>query len=823
MRVRFGWVLAAVASVGACSDRVQHVRKEAPPGATGPSVRLALTAPIPDFLDVPFPSDIYLANGKIVDPIPNMKRVLFRNGDYVTHALAGMNGFSRIAMATFWLDDPEAPKSEDDLPGSAMVDRQSLPGSEEACVADTSSVFLLDLEAAAPADARVLCRSDFHTDQEGSQSRPALAVGPARGILLTEGHRYVAVVTSRVRTVGGKNLMASPDFQAVIDGNRATPGAQLYGAALDKVRSLLGPALAGDGAEIVGLAPFTTKNTTREIYAMREALDREPEPVLRWEPEVVAPMVPARFGKPAGADPLPAGFTATLDAWLGVATAKLEDDETDDPDRDLPVRAHDKISAIGTGVFEAVNFLSTKGGNYDDPDFATFIRDGSGAFVKNPDKPLVKIWVTLSIPATPAPPTGYPVVIFQHGLGGSRHDFFGLANTFAAKGWVGVAIDSVTFGARAASPIFQKDEHTDYERAPGATYVGGDGIADLFNGNRNGAFDMFGGLKNLGAIRDQFRQAALDNSQLVRLLRSPTLDLAPLQVGADAIQLDPDRIAFVGESLGGSQGVTAAAIEPHVKHWMLNVAGGGLLTELAAHSPVIAIQLGLAGGLNFGLTGDKFNSTHPFVSLAQLVAEPGDPLDYAEFLIKKMQTVNGVAMAPRNVYQTEVIFDELVPNEANEALARAAGFGLALPNVGSNAGISDLKNPGGNPHKVPLPDVAPDADGVIANTPFEGITAVVVQTAPSGHGANLVNGTANRTFAVPYAQFETNTPFPLLSKSYRVKTSYRAMQAVMTQFFEDGFAGRVPRISGFVPPVRDTDGDGAMDDVDADPNDPDVR
>ena len=37
------------------------------------------------------------------------------------------------------------------------------------------------------------------------------------------------------------------------------------------------------------------------------------------------------------------------------------------------------------------------------------------------------------------------------------------------------------------------------------------------------------------------------------------------------------------------------------------------------------------------------------------------------------------------------------------------------------------------------------------------------------------------------------------------------------------FAGKVPSVSGVKTPVRDYDGDGATDDVDADPSDPSVK
>ncbi|MEO6418284.1 MAG: hypothetical protein ABIP39_02690, partial [Polyangiaceae bacterium] len=257
--------------------------------------------------------------------------------------------------------------------------------------------------------------------------------------------------------------------------------------------------------------------------------------------------------------------------------------------------------------------------------------------------------------------------------------------------------------------------------------------------------------------------------------------------------------------------------------WVLNVAGAGLLLEIGTHGPGIALQLGLAGGLNFGFTGDKFSESHPLVTIIQTINDPGDAINYAGNLVTTPQPLKGAKTNSRNILQIEAIYDELVSNESNEALARAAGYGLGLPNVGSNAGILDLKNIAGNAGRVPLPDVAPDGAGAIHDTPIPGTTAVVIQTSPSAHGADMYSSKGHRTFAIPFARWDTNEPFPMLDKDFKVRTSYREIQATLTQFIDDGFQGKVPRVAGFKAPIRDMDDDGSPDDQDADPNNPAVK
>jgi dienelactone hydrolase len=787
---------------------------------TQPVVRFEGTANA--FMGIPFPSDAYLQNGKVV-PLPAMEGVVKQNSAFLQHSLAQMDGFSRTAMSVFFLDDLAKPLDDDGVRPTALVDVASLPASEAQCMSDGSSVFFLDLAATDPSRARIPCRAAFHAPK-GTKTRPVLGVGPGRGILLEEGHQYAAVVTNRVKTKDGVTLGGTSDWTQATKGDRRNPLGNLYGPAYDKAKTLLAGALLGTD-EIVGMTVFTTTKMGQELFALRDQLEDAAPAVLKWDDNSVAPMKAARFVA-GDLGPLPTGFTATLDDWLGVVDAKNKlPNGVDDPDSKLPVHAHDKIAVVGTAEFDGINYLQVKPLGYEDVEHANFARDGAGKPIPAPEKPTNKIWATFFVPRGTMPAKGWPIVILQHGLSSSRAYALDLANVFCAEGWAVVAIDSVTFGARAADPKYQKDDHTNWEKAPGAKYVGGDGIGDPDDkGATNGSFDLFGGLKNIGALRDQLRQAGFDTAQLVKLLRSNP-DLAPLKVGTDAPKIDGDAIAYVGDSLGGIEGAIAAGIEPNVKAWVLNVAGGSLVQELGTHSPVVSNQLNLAGAFNFGFQSDQFTESHLLTTLVQTIEDPGDPLFYAQALQLLPHPLKGTPTKPRNVLQIEVLFDEVVANESNEALARAAGFPLATPNVGSNAAIRDLKAPDANPARIVFPEAKPDANGVIKDAPGAGYTAVLIQTAPSQHGADLTTKSCRHEYKAPWALFDTNEPFTHFdaTQQYGVTCAYLETQATVTQFVKTAFAGGAPEIKGFKAPVRDLDGDGTLDATDPDPNDPKVK
>lgn len=769
---------------------------------------------------VPFPTDAYLdATGHVMNPIPGFDDVITQNGNLIERELAEMDGFSRITHALFWVDDSSLPLDDNGNVQSANIDENSLPFDEAACTSDQSSVYLLDLQATDPASARVPCRAHFQDDRDiGSESHPVVAVGPARGIVLEEGHRYAAVMTSRLRDTSGKNVKASDAFLALPKLASPTAIQKMYQDALATANGLLAGAL-GTTASIVSIAPFTTHTRAKEIFQARAALDAIPTPKLSFDAQDLAPMGAARFSKLVqGA--LPAGFSASLDDWLGVVDPKnvLADGE-DDWDNQLPVRAHNKIAAWGTAVFDATNFLQNLPGGFDVPAQDHFARDAQGNIVANGT---YKIWVSIAVPDAPMPAGGYPTVIVQHGLGASREYVLEVADLFCAKGWLVVGIDSITFGARAIEPQYQVDTTTDYVNAPGVKYNGPDGIADNTPQGRNPPTDLFGNFQNLGAFRDQLREAALDTAQLERVIASDP-DLSPLATDQGTPHIDPTRIAYVGESLGSIEGEVAAAIVPQIEPWIFSVGGGGFIFEAAVHGPGIGALLGAAAGLYFHFLHDRLTEFHPLINLVQESVESADPLLYARDLVRAPQPVSNLQPKSHSVLLLECLYDELVANEAGESWAREAGLLLASPDVGVNSSVMDLKNPSSGRWRTPLQEAQPDGTGTIHDVPQAGLTGVVVQEDPCDHGSDWVSSKGSHQYAIPYVSYQNASLYVRLDSAFDIPNPYRGAAQQFVEFIADSFAGKTPGVVVRTAPVRDFDADGVTDDLDSAPSDPTVH
>ncbi|MDI1433221.1 alpha/beta hydrolase family protein [Polyangium sorediatum] len=244
-----------------------------------------------------------------------------------------------------------------------------------------------------------------------------------------------------------------------------------------------------------------------------------------------------------------------------------------------------------------------------------------------------------------------PVVIYGHGLGGDKDGTWGTAQRLAAihpNGAAVFGIDSPEHGSRAKKP----DQNA------------------LF-----AAFGFFGidsatGEFDIGKARDNFRQMASDQLELVRLVDSlGSLDVLPVGAPDGVPDLDTSRILYIGHSFGSVQGPTILALAPEIRQAVWNVGGDGLMMLLRDSG-------------TFGLLVDAMRPPKTpdgalarFFAVTQAIVDPGDPINYARFA--SGEPLPGAPESkPRDVLLQVVMNDTIVPNSTSEALARASGMTL---------------------------------------------------------------------------------------------------------------------------------------------------
>ena len=248
------------------------------------------------------------------------------------------------------------------------------------------------------------------------------------------------------------------------------------------------------------------------------------------------------------------------------------------------------------------------------------------------------------------PASGWPVLIFQHGITRNRTDILALADTMASVGYAVIGIDlplhgvtdntnpfyigNTPFGAVATERTFDID-FTGADGSPGP-----DGVIDSSG-------SLYINLSNLLVSRDNLRQGSADLFTLTETI--PVMDID----GDSIADFDSSRIAFSGLSLGSITGINYLAMDPNVTSALVSAPGGGIAQMLIA-SPTFGptILAGLAAnGLEPGTT--DFNL---FVLATQTVIDSADPINFG-----------ALAAQTNNIILHEIIGDQVITNTVPNA------------------------------------------------------------------------------------------------------------------------------------------------------------
>jgi pimeloyl-ACP methyl ester carboxylesterase len=251
------------------------------------------------------------------------------------------------------------------------------------------------------------------------------------------------------------------------------------------------------------------------------------------------------------------------------------------------------------------------------------------------------------------PASGWPVVIFQHGITLNRTLMFAIADAFAQAGFAVVAIDLPLHGVTdTASPFYQ---------GPSSPLGNNERHFNLDNVGATGVFAPDGQIDNGWQIlnvrnplnaRDHMRQAVADTIALARTV--PTLSFPDGDPNPD---LDAARIHYVGNSLGSIISGVFLGVNTDVTTATLSSPAGpwtSILTDPAAVDFGAPIRAALsAQGLPHGTIG--FDD---FVRDLQTVIDPVDPINYA-----------ADAAASHALHVIEILGDTAVPNGPTDYLA----------------------------------------------------------------------------------------------------------------------------------------------------------
>jgi hypothetical protein len=201
------------------------------------------------------------------------------------------------------------------------------------------------------------------------------------------------------------------------------------------------------------------------------------------------------------------------------------------------------------------------------------------------------VYFNLFLPSGPEPDGGWPVAIFGHGVSENKNTGpLSVATTMAAHGIATITINASGsgYGAGGTLTVTEKDG-TSVTFPAGGRSIDQNGDAMIGSTEGQSAMELRSDGKLRPSIllsRDGLRQTVADLMQLVREIQ------VGMDVNDDGIRdLDPSRISYFGQSLGGIYGTDFLAVEPDV-HAGVPVVPGGSYVELGRLSPIFRTVAG---------------------------------------------------------------------------------------------------------------------------------------------------------------------------------------------------------------------------------------
>jgi hypothetical protein len=463
--------------------------------------------------------------------------------------------------------------------------------------------------------------------------------------VLEQGRRYAIIVTSAVKDAAGDPVEPDEGFLWCLA--EAIGGE--YCQAVARAASLAREAL-GD-VTITGGSVFTTMSGTDFLEKARAGLEQTPPSFQRRGIHALADISGIAFLNQTKTE------------------GPLEESRLPAP---ISLLTQAGVARLAFGSFISPIYLKPDG----------YIDAYPTALPLPPAPGAEEIHFHALLPSGEKPDGGYAVVIAGHGFEDSRFGIPSLAAfNFASKGLAVIAINAVGHGYGAASKIrIEKVSGNEVIDAPGR---GRDLDRDGNIAEYEGCVVFASGVPY--ALRDCLRQTAVDLMQLVRAIRAG-MDLD----GDGTPDLNPDRISYLGQSLGSFYGTLFMAVEPGVTAATLNV-GGGTIVETARMSPswrqfirpffAARVPSLLNKGDDFD---EEYTARNEPVKVAAVegslaiqnlfermewLESPGAPATFAPHL--RLATLPGVPL--KRVLFQMAWGDQTVPNPAGSLLVRAAG------------------------------------------------------------------------------------------------------------------------------------------------------
>lgn len=263
------------------------------------------------------------------------------------------------------------------------------------------------------------------------------------------------------------------------------------------------------------------------------------------------------------------------------------------------------------------------------------------------------------------PTSGWPTVIFQHGITRNREDMLAVAGSFASQCFAVVAIDLPLHGVTNTSdPFYMKGMERTFDLPE---------VMPFFSANSSTIAPSGSYFINLGSLltaRDNLREGAADLVNLTATL--PTLAAVDSATSPTVFNtFDGSKLYYVGHSLGAIIGTTFLGVDGKKIVAATLANPGGDITQLLLNSQSFAPQINAALAAQGLMPGTQLYDD--YFRDAQSVIDGGAPANFAaaaaaNLPIHMLEVVGGYNSDPCNVPDT------VVPNSSTDLLVSLMGL-----------------------------------------------------------------------------------------------------------------------------------------------------
>jgi hypothetical protein len=338
--------------------------------------------------------------------------------------------------------------------------------------------------------------------------------------------------------------------------------------------------------------------------------------------------------------------------------------------------------------------------------------------------------LVVTIPRSPMPAAGYPVVEFiRTGAGGDRPlvdrgteatnggpsitPGTGPAYYFAHVGFAGASVDGPLGGLR--NTTMENEDYT--------------------------IFNVF----NAPALRDNVRESAAELVLFAHIMAALRVDAGdcPGATGAAPARFDATKVALMGHSMGATIAPLVLAEEPMLGAVVLSGAGSSWIENIVYKQQPLYVRPAFEALLEYPPLGRTLTEFDPVVTIFQWAEEPADPLVYDARIIREP-----VAGGPRHVLMEQGIVDHYIMPPIANSTSLSLGLDLAgmpldaiTPEIESLPSLESLL-PFSGRSQIALPASANEggggaagvrSTGVVLQHPADGIEdghEIVFQTDP---------------------------------------------------------------------------------------------